>query len=68
MNINLTQKHCKELASGRLFVIDNEIVAPFEVAWNLTYDGLIHFDENVAVQAYKRRVEQKLSKIGLSHR
>ncbi len=58
----------KELASGRLFIIDNEIVAPFEVAWNLTYDGLIHFDENVAVQAYKRRVEQKLSKIGLSHR
>ena len=58
----------KELASGRLFIIDNEIVAPFEVAWNLTYDGLIHFDENVAVQAYKQRVEQKLSKIGLSHR
>jgi hypothetical protein len=28
------------------------------VIWNLTYDGLIHFDENVAVQAYKRRVER----------
>jgi hypothetical protein len=48
----------KELASERLFIIDNEIIAPFEVVWNLTYDGLIHFDENVAIQAYKRRVKQ----------
>lgn len=38
--------------------IDNELVAPFEIIWDLTYDGLIHFDENVAVQAYKRRVER----------
>lgn len=45
----------EELPSERLFIINNEIVAPFEAIWNLTYDGLIHFDEGEAVQAYKRR-------------
>ena len=48
----------KELPKETFFIIDNELVAPFEIIWNLTYDGLIHFDENVAVQAYKRRVER----------
>jgi len=48
----------KELPKETFFIIDNELVAPFEVAWNLCYDGLIHFEENVAIQAYKRRVEQ----------
>lgn len=48
----------KGLPNETFFIIDNELVAPFEVAWNLRYDGLIHFEENVAIQAYKRRVEQ----------
>lgn len=46
----------QEMPNETFFIIDNEIIAPFEVFWNLSYDGLIHFDENVAVQAYKRRV------------
>jgi hypothetical protein len=48
----------KGLPNETFFIIDNELVAPFEIIWNLTYDGLIHFDKNVAVQAYKRRVER----------
>ncbi len=55
-----------ELPLERLFFINNELVAPFEVAWNLCYDGLIHFEENVAIQAYKRRVEQARRGIPIS--
>ena len=40
------------------FFIDDEIVAPFEVAWNMAYDELVNFDEDVAILAYKERAEQ----------
>ena len=40
------------------FFIDDEIVAPFAVAWNMTYDELFDFDEDVAIRAYRERAEQ----------
>ena len=44
-----------ELPSESFFVIDNEIVAPFEFMWNNTYDGLLEFDEKFAQDAYIKR-------------
>ena len=44
-----------ELPSESFFVIDNEIVAPFEFMWNNTYDGLLEFDEKFTQDAYIKR-------------
>ena len=40
------------------FFIDGEIVASFAVTWSMTYDELFHFDEDVAIRAYRERAEQ----------
>ncbi len=48
-----------ELPSESFFIIDNEIVAPFEFMWNNTYDGLLEFDEKFAQDAYIKRTQQK---------
>ena len=48
-----------ELPSESFFVIDNEIVAPFEFMWDGRYDGLLEFDEKIAQQAYLKRVEME---------
>lgn len=46
--------HVEGVCPEDLFCIDNEIVAPFEFAWDGVYDGLIHFDENIAIEEYRR--------------
>ncbi len=38
--------------------IDDELVAPFAVAWNMTYDELFDFDEDIAILTYKKRAKQ----------
>lgn len=49
--------HPKELPAETFFIIDNEIVAPFEFMWDGCYDGLLEFDEKIAQKAYVRRVD-----------
>ena len=40
------------------FFIDDELVAPFTITWNMTYDELFDFNEDIAMRAYKERTEQ----------
>ena len=47
----------EELQAETFFIIDNEIVAPFEFMWDGCYDGLLEFDEEIAQKAYVRRVD-----------
>lgn len=58
----------ENFCSESLFCIDNEIVAPFEFAWDGVYDGLIRFDENLAVGEYRRnsRVEHLIDKMDVA--
>jgi len=49
----------QELPTERFFIIDNEIVAPFEFLWDGRYDGLLEFDEQLAIDFYLRRVESE---------
>ena len=51
--------HTNEFSSETIFIIDNEIVAPFEFMWDGCYDGLLEFDEEIAQKAYVRRVYAK---------
>lgn len=51
--------HPKELPKETFFIIDNEIVTPFEFMWNNAYDGLVEFDEQFAQDAYIKRTMQK---------
>lgn len=52
----------QELPTERFFIIDNEIVAPFEFLWDGRYDGLLEFDEKIAQQAYLKRIENERRK------
>ena len=47
----------EELPTETFFIIDNEIVAPFEFMWYGCYGGLLEFDEKIAQKAYVRRVD-----------
>ena len=50
------------LPAETFFIIDNEIVAPFEFMWDGRYDGLLEFDETVAQKVYLKRVENETRK------
>ena len=44
----------------KAFCLDNEIVAPFKFVWDGIYAGLLPFNEEAVIRAYKERSEENL--------
>ena len=42
----------------KAFCLDNEIVAPFKFVWDGIYAGLLPFNEEAVIRAYKERAEE----------